>query len=283
MRRATSSSPKAATALGVEVRERGAEAGPLAQDRHPRQAGLEALEHELLVERALVDRRAAPTRGRGTRCRAGPSSASSGPARPSRGRRWSRRRGPGAGASGSMKRTSSRTTSNSSTDSTPRSRKSATSASTSSSGADAPDEMPTTRLPSSHASCDLAGVVDEVRLGAVVAGDLDEALRVRRVLRADDEHEIALRGHLLHGRLAVRRGVADVVGAGPGDLREALAQPGDDRARLVDRQRGLRDVGDAARDPRPRARRRPPRSRRARCGRAPRPSCPRPPRGRRGR
>ena len=51
-------------------------------------------------------------------------------------------------------------------------------------------------------------------------------------------------GHLLDGRLAVRRGVADVVGAGTGDAREALAQPGDDRAGLVDRERGLRDVRD---------------------------------------
>ena len=39
---------------------------------------------------------------------------------------------------------------------------------------------------------DLAGVVDQVRVGAVLARDLDEALRVRRVLRADDEHEVAL-------------------------------------------------------------------------------------------
>src|SRR4051794_13284292 len=39
---------------------------------------------------------------------------------------------------------------------------------------------------------DLAGVVDKVGLGAVVAGDLDEALRVRRVARADDQHEVAL-------------------------------------------------------------------------------------------
>ena len=34
---------------------------------------------------------------------------------------------------------------------------------------------------------------------------------------------------------------------GPTMLGEALAQPGDDRGRLVDRERGLRDVGDALR------------------------------------
>ena len=184
---------------------------------------------------------------------------------------------------GSMKRTSSWTTSNSETSCTPRSRKKSTSRWTSSSGALAPDEMPTTRLPSSHSSRDLRLVVDEVRVGAAVARDLDEPLGVGRVLRADHEHEIALRGHLLDGRLAVRRGVTDVVGARARDLREALAQAVDDRARLVDRKRRLGDVGDLARDRRPRARRRRPRSRPARLRRAPPPSCPRPPRARRGR
>ena len=65
-------------------------------------------------------------------------------------------------------------------------------------------------------------------------------------VRADHEHEVALRGHLLDRRLAVRGRVTDVVGARPGDVREALAQAGDDRARLVDRQRGLGDVGELA-------------------------------------
>src|SRR3954454_10466432 len=85
--------------------------------------------------------------------------------------------------------------------------------------------------------------VDEVRVGAVLARDLHEAVGVRRIARADDEHEVAVRRHLLDGRLAVRGGVADVIGAGTDDAREALAQAVDDRARLVDRQRGLRDVG----------------------------------------
>src|SRR3712207_7533331 len=46
---------------------------------------------------------------------------------------------------------------------------------------------------------------------------------------------------------SVGGGVADVVGARPDDPREALAQAGDDRGGLVDRQRGLRDVGHALR------------------------------------
>src|ERR1051326_5342841 len=46
--------------LRVEAIEGAAEIFPLAQDRDPRQAGLEAVEHELLVERAVVEFRHAP-------------------------------------------------------------------------------------------------------------------------------------------------------------------------------------------------------------------------------
>ena len=53
---------------------------------------------------------------------------------------------------GSMKRTSSRSTSNSATSLVPRARKKSTSRWTSSSGALAPEEMPTTRSPGSHSS-----------------------------------------------------------------------------------------------------------------------------------
>src|SRR5436190_7662665 len=66
--------------------------------------------------------------------------------------------------------------------------------------------------------------VDQVRVGAELARHLDEAVGVRGVARADDEDEVAMRRHLLDGRLAVRRRVADVVGAGADDAREALAQ-----------------------------------------------------------
>ena len=81
----------------------------------------------------------------------------------------------------------------------------------------------------------------------MLARDLDQAVGVGRVPRADHEHEVALARQLLDRRLAVRRRVTDVVGAGTDDRREALAQPVDDRAGLVDRQRGLGDVGDLAR------------------------------------
>src|SRR5581483_2463475 len=46
--------------LRLEVREPAAEALALAQDRQPREAGLEALEAEPLVEAALVRHRPAP-------------------------------------------------------------------------------------------------------------------------------------------------------------------------------------------------------------------------------
>ena len=46
--------------LGIEARERAPEGLALAQDRQPRQAGLEALEAEPLVDAALVAHRPAP-------------------------------------------------------------------------------------------------------------------------------------------------------------------------------------------------------------------------------
>ena len=82
---------------------------------------------------------------------------------------------------GSMKRTSSWTTSYSETSVVPRSRKKSTSDWTSSSGALAPEEIPTTRLPSSHSSCTWDCVVDQVGVGAVVAGHLHQAVGVRGV------------------------------------------------------------------------------------------------------
>src|SRR3989440_1585541 len=57
----------------------------------------------------------------------------------------------------------------------------------------------------------------------VCSSDLDEPVRIGGVARADDQHQIALLGHLLDGRLAVGGGVADVVGAGSDDVGE----PGD--------------------------------------------------------
>ena len=58
--RARSASSKRATCVGVEAREGRTEGGPLAQDRQPRQPGLERLEGEPLVDGALAADRHPP-------------------------------------------------------------------------------------------------------------------------------------------------------------------------------------------------------------------------------
>jgi hypothetical protein len=143
-----------------------------------------------------------------------------------------------------MKRTSSWTTWNSSTCSVPRARKNATRRWTSSSGALAPEVMPTTRVPSSHSSRTCSSLSIRYDAAPCSRATSTRRLEFEELREPDDEHEVAVRGHLLDRRLAIGGGVADVVGAGTDDRREALAQAVDDRARLVDRQRGLRDVGE---------------------------------------
>ena len=71
---------------------------------------------------------------------------------------------------------------------------------------------------------DLGGVVDQVRGYVRRAGDLDEAQRVGRVPRADDEQHVDLVEQLLHRPLAVRGRVADVFLRRPFDPGEAPAQ-----------------------------------------------------------
>ncbi len=117
--------------------------------------------------------------------------------------------------------------------------------STSHSGADAPEVMPTVSTPSSQAGVDIGLVVDQVGAHAHLAGDVHQPVRVRRVLRADHEHQVDLAGELLDGVLPVLRGVADVVLLRPDDGRVPAAQGGDDLDRLVHRQRRLRDERDA--------------------------------------
>ena len=95
---------------------------------------------------------------------------------------------------------------------------------------------------------DLAGVVDQMRLvGAVIARDLDQALRVRRVLRADHQHQIALGASCLTAawRLVVAKQMSSV--RGPTMRGKRSRRRRDDGRRLVDRKRRLRDVGDALR------------------------------------
>ena len=78
------------------------------------------------------------------------------------------------------------------------------------SGADAPDVMPTISTPSSHASSiSLSSSMSSRH--AARARDLDEAVRVRRVARADHEQQVDLAEHLLHRPLPVGGRVADVL------------------------------------------------------------------------
>ena len=69
---------------------------------------------------------------------------------------------------------------------------------------------PTVRDALQPALVDLRLVVDQVRGHAAGARNVDEAVRVRRVPRADHEQQVDLGQHLLHGPLAVGGRVTDV-------------------------------------------------------------------------
>ena len=110
-----------------------------------------------------------------------------------------------------MKRTSSWTVRSSETSSAPRSRKKLDQAfdqllGGAGAGGDADRLHPLQPL-----LLDLGVVVDQVRGGAVFAGDLDQAVGVGGVGRADDQDQVALAGELLDRDLAVGRRVTDVV------------------------------------------------------------------------
>ena len=113
---------------------------------------------------------------------------------------------------------------------------------TSTSGADAPAVTPTRALPVDPARVELVGAIDHVRGNAAVRGDLAQAVRVRAVGAADDDHDVDLRRHELDRVLPVLRRVADVVLLRTDDARKALLQRLDDGGGVVDRQRRLRDV-----------------------------------------
>ena len=69
--------------------------------------------------------------------------------------------------------------------------------------------------------------------------DFDQTVGIRAVLRADDENEINVFGHLLDCFLAVLRGVADVVRSGSTNRRKTLAKAGHNFLRVVQTERGL--------------------------------------------
>jgi hypothetical protein len=75
-------------------------------------------------------------------------------------------------------------------------------------------------------------------------GHLGQPLRVRRIRRADDEHDVGLWSDGGDRLLAILRGVADVVAAWPDCGGVALLEVVDDAGDLVGRQRRLVQVGD---------------------------------------
>ena len=74
----------------------------------------------------------------------------------------------------------------------------------------------------------------------VALGDLDQAHRVGRVGRADDNHEVSIRCDLLDGDLTILGGVANVVTGWVLQRRELLAQQANSFHGFVHAQRGLR-------------------------------------------
>ena len=82
-------------------------------------------------------------------------------------------------------------------------------------------------------------VLDEHGVRREALRDFQEAHRVRRVARADDEHQVASRRDRLHGVLAVGGGVADVVFFRASDVRKASPQRFGDVFRVVQRERRL--------------------------------------------
>jgi len=98
---------------------------------------------------------------------------------------------------------------------------------------------------------DRALVLDQMGRHARGPCDLDEPVRVRAVHGADHEQEVDLREHRLDRVLAVRRRVADVLFPGAGEAGKPPAQDRDDLCGVVDRERGLRQVGEPLRLGRP--------------------------------
>ena len=91
------------------------------------------------------------------------------------------------------------------------------------------------------------GAVDQMARRARRFADLAQAIRVRAVLRAHDQDQVDFPSERAHRRLAVLRGVADVPGVGPDDLREAGSEGCDDVPRIVHAQRRLGDEGQPLR------------------------------------
>ena len=126
----------------------------------------------------------------------------------------------------------------------PRARNHCTTRCTRRSGAEAPDVMPMRVAPPSSQVGSMA-VSSSIRYAGAPCSRATSTSRheFEELREPITSTRSTSRRERLHGRLAVRGGVADVVLRGRLDPREALAQAVDDEAGLVHRERRLRDVG----------------------------------------
>ena len=92
-----------------------------------------------------------------------------------------------------------------------------------------------------------AAVIDQIGRHAFLDADLAQAVGIGAVGRAHHQDHIGDLGQLAHRGLAVLGGIADVAGFRADDVAEALLQRGDDALGVVDRKRGLGDIGDRRR------------------------------------
>ena len=87
---------------------------------------------------------------------------------------------------------------------------------------------------------DLMGVIHKVTCGrTILQRNLHQTLRVRAILRANNDHQIALGRDCFDCHLAVLGGVANVVARRILQVRELLLEQLHDGHGLVDRQGGL--------------------------------------------
>ena len=94
---------------------------------------------------------------------------------------------------------------------------------------------------------DVFGLVNQVRVGSQVLRDFDQPVGVGAVARSNDQHHVRAMGHVFDCRLTVLGRVADVLGLGPGNVWELLLQGLDHVLGLIQRERGLGQVGDLVR------------------------------------
>src|SRR5437899_1513698 len=106
---------------------------------------------------------------------------------------------------------------------------------------------PDAGLAADPAWIELVGAIDHVRRNAAMRGDFAQAIRIRAVGAADDDDDVDFWRHELDRVLTVLCRIADIVSFRTHDAREPALQRVHDGGGIVDRKRGLRDVGQIGR------------------------------------